>query len=246
LAVGVTEGTTQGMARLQTMPPIILPTDRMAEIASHWDSLNLALPKAQGELLGYLCDEIVGESLAQMLGGIPVCKPTKATALLPPKPDCVEVGPARVIGGIRPQNFDVAYRPDGVRFAYDSKTLNTRQSLSKNYQNMINDLATEAATVHTRFPSAIVAFIVAAPEPCLAAHRQNLTSTLIRLSGRHITSGDVHKAEVIALLVWDPATGAIDPNWPSAGSRLRIDKFSEQVEASYSDRFAGLPPHNVE
>lgn len=66
----------------------------------------------------------------------------------------MEVGPTRVIGGIRPQNFDVAYRPDGVRFAYDSKTLNSRNSLGKNYQNMLNDLGTEAATVHIRFPSA--------------------------------------------------------------------------------------------
>ena len=52
----------------------------------------------------------------------------------------VEVGPVRVIGGVRPQNFDVGYRPDAIRFAFDSKSLNDRESIGKNWQNMINDL----------------------------------------------------------------------------------------------------------
>jgi hypothetical protein len=234
------------MANLQPMPVIKLPVAELRTIGELWDAKDFTLPKAQGERVGALCDRTVGQALATMLGGIPVRDPLKSTALLPPEPDCVEVGPTRVIGGIRPQNFDVAYRPDGVRFAYDSKTLNTRASLSKNYQNMINDLGTEAATVHTRFPSAIVGFIVAVPEPCLGTHRRNLTSALTRLCGRRITSGDVHKAEVISLVVWDPLTGDIDQDWPVAGWLLRIDRFSEQVEACYADRFAGLPPHNVD
>ena len=47
---------------------------------------------------------------------------SKEDVLLPTKSNCVEVGPTRVIGGIRPQNYDVAYRPDGPRFVFDSKT----------------------------------------------------------------------------------------------------------------------------
>lgn len=70
-----------------------------------------------------MCDRAVGRALAAMLG-VKVEKPLNNLALLTPKPNCVEVGPTRVIGGIRPQNFDVAYRPDGVRFAHDSKTPN--------------------------------------------------------------------------------------------------------------------------
>ena len=232
------------MADLQPMPPIVLPANELLAIGRDWNGATFILPKASGEQLGRLCDRAVGHALAQMLGGIPEAAPARSTSLLPPQPDCVEIGPARVIGGIRPQNFDVAYRPDGVRFAYDSKTLNTRTSLSKNYQNMINDLGTEAATVHTRFPSAIVAFIVAVPEPCLAGHRRNLTSALTRLCGRRATGGDVHKAEAIALVVWNPADGTIDATWPQIGSLLRIESFSTQVEQCYTDRFAGLPPHN--
>ncbi|MBI2924736.1 MAG: hypothetical protein HYY24_03420 [Verrucomicrobia bacterium] len=227
------------------MPPIVLPAARLVALGKHWNAADAELPKTHGELVGKLCDETVGSALAQMLGGIPIKKP-KMNSLLPPEPDCVEVGPTRVIGGIRPQNFDVAYRPDGIRFAYDSKTLNGRESVGKNYQNMVNDLGAEATTVHARFASAIVAFIIAVPEPCLGSHGRNLIAALTRLCGRNTTSGDLYKAEAIGLVVWHPDTGGIDAKWPPADSLLRIEKFSQQVESCYSYRFAGQPPHNTD
>jgi hypothetical protein len=231
------------MAKLHTMPPIVLPPAQLTAIGRHWNAAGFELPKNHGEAVGKLCDQTVGAALARLLGGIQVKTP-KRDSLLPVDADCVEVGPTRVIGGIRPQNFDVAYRPDGVRFAYDSKTLNGRESLSKNYQNMINDLGAEATTVHARFASALVAFIIAVPEPCLGSQGQNLIAALTRLCGRTTTSGDLFKAEAIGLVVWHPNTGAIDPNWPPPASPLRIESFSAHVEESYKYRFAGQPPHN--
>jgi len=215
------------------------------EVGRHWNVTECELPKTHGEVVGKLCDETVGNALAQMLGGIPIKQP-KRNSLLPTDPDCVEVGPARVIGGIRPQNFDVAYRPDGIRFAYDSKTLNGRESVGKNYQNMVNDLGAEATTVHSRFASAIVAFIIAVPEPCLGNHGRNLIAALTRLCGRNTISGDLYKAEAIGLVVWHPDTGGMDANWPPVESPLRIENFSKQIEACYSYRFAGQPPHNAD
>ena len=102
-----------------------------------------------------------------------------ATSLTPSQPDCVEVSPVRIVGGVRPQNFYVGYRPDGVRFAFDSKTLNDSKSVGKNWQNMIHDLSTEAVTAHSRFPHAGVAFIVIVPEPCLGEpQRSAMVETL--------------------------------------------------------------------
>lgn len=227
------------------MPTVVLPAARLVEIGMHWKPEDVELPKTQGEQVGKLCDETVGNALATMLGGISVKKP-KMNSLLPAGPDCVEIGPTRVIGGIRPQNFDVAYRPDGIRFAYDSKTLNGQESLAKNYQNMINDLGAEATTVHARFASAIVAFIVAVPAPCLGNHGRNLIAALTRLCGRETTSGDLYKAEAIGLVVWHPQDGSIDANWPPSESLLRIERFSQQIEACYTYRFAGQPPHNAD
>src|SRR5205823_6261088 len=133
-------------------------------------------------------------------GRIKILPPKNMYALLPPDADVVEVGPVRIVGGIRPQNFDVGYRPDGVRFAFDSKTLNKLKSVGQNYQNMINDLGTEATTVHTRFPYAVVAFLVAVPAPCLAdRQRAALIGMLERLTGRIGPIDSPHRAEVIAL-----------------------------------------------
>ena len=156
----------------------------------------------------------------------------------------MEVGPVRVIGGVRPQNFDVGYRPDGVRFAFDSKTLNDRESIGKNWQNMINDLATEATTVHSRFPHAVVAFMVIYPAPCVSfAHQKATVETLERLARRNTVDGPFYMAEAISLVLWHPSSGTIDTDIPASSSPLRIEKFSEQVEAAYVSRYKGLPPH---
>jgi hypothetical protein len=162
----------------------------------------------------------------------------------PTEPNCVETGEVFVIGGVRPQHFDVCYRPDGVRIAYDSKTLNDTKSVAKNYQNMVNDLATEATNVHTRFPLGVVGFIVAVPTPCLVQpQRSAMIGTLERISGRALVDMPNHIAEAVALVVWDPATGGVDPEVPSPDSPLRVEKFANTIESAYVARYKGLPPH---
>lgn len=47
-------------------------------------------------------DPIVGDAIAQMLGGITVKAPLSQNTLLPPVADCVEIGDARIIGRVRP------------------------------------------------------------------------------------------------------------------------------------------------
>src|SRR5207249_7512073 len=95
--------------------------------STNGQKLSRTPPWSSGEL-GRLFDTAVGNALAIMLGGVPVVAPN-AYALTPQMPDCVEVGPVRIIGGVRPQNFDVGYRPDGARFIFDGKTLNDRKSV---------------------------------------------------------------------------------------------------------------------
>lgn len=191
-------------------------------------------------------DEVVAKALATMLGGITVEIPNHGS-LLPPKPDCVELGPTRVVGGIRPQNFDAAYRPDGPRIVFDSKTLNDLKSVGKNWQNMVNDLATESSTVHTRFPYAIVAFMVIIPFPALGKKQAiDITRTLERLGSRQEVLDQTHLAEAIALVVWDPNTGKVDETIPDSSSILRLEKFSDILYPLYRNRYKGLPPHDEE
>jgi len=180
------------MASLVSMPPIAIDQADLARFGNTWISnggnLSRTPPQSSGEL-GKLFDSAVGKALSTMLGGIQVILPN-SSALTPPLPDCVEVGPVRIIGGVRPQNFDVGYRPDGVRFVFDSKTLNDAKSMGKNWQNMVNDLATEATTVHSRFPHTVVAFMVICPAPCVSnSQRKAITETLERLARRATVDG---------------------------------------------------------
>ena len=191
---------------------------------------------------GHVFDEAFAEALAQMLGGIPVVKP-KANSLTPQLPDCVEVGTTRVIGGIRPQNYDAAYRPDGPRVVFDSKTLNDESSIRKNWQNMINDLASEAATVHTRFPFCVVAFVVVLPAPVVHDRQlRAIASTLERLGSRKDELDQHHLAEAIALVLWDPRNGKTATP-PAADSPIHISNLHRRVQAAYVDRYQHLPPH---
>lgn len=234
---------------LAPMPAITLSSTLLQPFGLQWATNGGCLsrmPPNSSMQLGVALNRCVAQPLSVMLGGIPVVSPANANSLLPPQPDCVEVGDIRIIGGIRPQNFDVGYRPDGVRFAFDSKTLNDRKSVGKNYQNMINDLATEAATVHTRFPYAIVAFMVVVPAPCLLEpQRSALTRSLEVLSRRMNVGDEAHLAESIALIVWDPETGAVDENVPDRNSSVSPRVFSDRIQTAYFLRYQGLPPHVV-
>jgi len=234
------------MAKLSSMPSIVINQELLAPFGAEWKqrggSIGRTPPYSSGAL-GKIFDSAVGEALSTMLGSIPIVVPSP-NALTATQADCVEVGPVRIIGGVRPQNFDVGYRPDGVRFAFDSKTLNDASSIRKNWQNMVNDLATEATTVHSRFPHAVVAFMVICPEPAIGEpQRSALIETLERLARRVSVEDPVYMAEVISLVLWNPEDGSLVSNSPHPNSPLRLEKFSTQVETAYVNRYKGLPPH---
>lgn len=192
---------------------------------------------------GRIFDEAFGQALATMLGGIPVVAPSP-TSLNPAQADCVEVGTTRVIGGIRPQNYDVAYRPDGPRVVFDSKTLNDEGSIRKNRQNMIDDLASEAAAVHTRFPYRVAAFIVVLPAPALRdAQLRAISSTLERLGSRKDELDQHHLAEAIAMVIWNPETGEIDSSM--LDTEIRLDTMHDRIHDCYVGRYRHLPPHTT-
>lgn len=248
------------MATLTSMPQVVIDPAKLLSWGGTWlgtvgsnDAVgNPTVKKAdcfdkkQGMDFGKaVIDPPFADALAVMLGGIPVKVPTSDKALLPPLDDCVEIGNTRIIGGVRPQNFDAAYRPDGVRIAYDSKTLNDKKSVKKNWQNMINDLATEATTVHTRYPYSIVSFVVVIPRPALMpAQEFDIIRTLERLGSRKNVLDQVHLAEAISFVIWDPVTGTVDNAVPGPLSNLRIDKLSSTISPLYMERYKGLPPHD--
>lgn len=243
------------MAELQKMPAVKVPVAELKVWGQRWLSdkndatdkakKKRAFDKQQSVNFASFIDLAFANSIAAMLGDIKVVAP-KGDSLLPPHFDCVEIGHARIIGGIRPQNYDVAYRPDGPRIVFDSKTLNDTKSVGKNWQNMVNDLATEATTVHTRFPYAIVAFMVVVPAPALQKKQErDLIRTLERMATRRSVIDLPHLAEAISLIVWDPEKGEL-VEIPDKKNPLHVSHIHEQIEPIYYDRYKGLPPHGGE
>jgi len=109
---------------------------------------------------------------------------------------------------------------------------------------MINDLATEATTVHSRFPYAVVGFLVIYPRPAVTDAQLTATiGTLERLGGRELVDEPEHRAEAISLVIWNPVSGEIDAEVPDPSSPLRMERFSEDVQRNYVARYKGLPPH---
>jgi hypothetical protein len=228
------------MAQLTTMPPLNFDESELAAFGQTWIANGQRLsrtPPHSSIQLGTVFGAAVSRALATFLGGIPIVSLTTASST-PVRPNCVEVGLVRVEGGVRTQTFDVGYRPNGVRFVFDCKTLNDQGSVAKNWQNMVNDLAAEATTVHSRYPNAVVSFIVVLPAPAVnAAQREAIAHTLERISQRTRVEGAEHMAEATALVVWNPADGTIDQTFPAPSSPLRIERFSAQVEAAYISRY---------
>ena len=136
---------------------------------------------------------------------------------------------------------------------FDSKTLNDESSIRKNWQNMINDLASEAATVHTRFPFCLVVFVVVLPNTAVHGRQlRAIASTLERLGSRRDELDQHHLAEAIALVLWNPCDGTLA--WPTlprlplsirppADSAIHISNLHRRVQAAYVDRYQHLPPH---
>ena len=242
------------MAELKKMPQIQVDTIKLRRWCARWlsgkndengqEKPENCFDRQQSVNFASFIDLAFGEAISKMLGNIDIVVPV-GNSLLPSRSDIVEVGPVRIVGGVRPQNFDAAYRPDGPRIVFDSKTLNEEKSIGKNWQNMINDLGTEATTVHTRFPYSLVVFFVVLPKPALNSKQEkDLIRTLERLGTRKSVLDQPHLAEAISMVVWDPQTGAIDENIPNRTSHLRLESINTTIEAIYYDRYKGLPPHD--
>ena len=231
------------MAEIQPMPQIEIDREVLIGWGRTWLSGEFGFERKESMDFGVVWDDAFGKALAEMLG-VQVVTPS-SSSLTPAKADCVEVGTARVIGGIRPQNYDVAYRPDGPRIVFDSKTLNRADSIKKNWQNMINDLASEAATVHTRFPYCVVAFLVVLPQPAVQeVQRRAISTTLNRLGSRKDELDQPHLAEAISLVIWNPETGEIEPAHPDSPD-IHLSTMHTRLQRHYKDRYEHLPPHTT-
>ena len=92
---------------------------------------------------------------------------------------------------------------------------------------------------------ALALFLVVIPEQALNdSQAEGIIHTLERMNERFGVDEENHKAESIALVVWDAVTGRISNTIPDINSSLRIEKYAQRIEEVYTSRYKGLPPHN--
>jgi hypothetical protein len=64
-----------------------------------------------------------------------------------------------------------------------------------------------------------------------------LANRLARTRARLTEVDPPHLLEAVALILYDPDTGAIDPDLPAAGQDLRWEEFLNRVAETYRLRF---------
>lgn len=62
---------------------------------------------------------------------------------------------------------------------------------------------------------------------------------LIRAGGRKTEAEAAHLLEGIAVIAYDPSTGASEPDLPAPGSGLRWEEFIDAMAKAYEARFEG-------
>ena len=159
--------------------------------------------------------------------------------------DRVVVGERDVSGALRIAKADLSeiHPLDGLRLAVEIKPINL--AVGRAIWNRFGDIRTFAVNIHLKFPFAVVGGVLAVPtweekDRYRKSTRhliQRAVKRLVRAGGRR-TEGDApHLLEAIAVVVYDPDTGSLDPELPPKGSGLRWEEFISTLATTYDARF---------
>ncbi len=154
-------------------------------------------------------------------------------------------GEQMVSGALRTAKADVSemHSLDGLRLAVELKPVNL--AVGRAIWNRFGDIRTFAVNLHLKFPFAVVGGVLVVPTSEEASTGQKSTrhlivravNRLVRAGGRR-TEGDApHLLEGIAVVVYDPQTGQLDPELPSIGTGLRWPEFVDALANAYNTRF---------
>jgi hypothetical protein len=158
-------------------------------------------------------------------------------------------GERDVGGGLRTAKADVSHltETDGLRLAVEIKPVHL--AVGRAIWNRFGDIRAFAVNIHLKFPFAVVGGVMTVPtkerEESGRDHRWRPTTDLIaraverfiRAGGRKTEGDPAHLLEGIAVVVFDPDTGRVDPGLPPVNSGLRWEEFIDQVAKTYAARF---------
>jgi hypothetical protein len=154
-------------------------------------------------------------------------------------------GERNVSGALRVVRADVSefHQLDGLRLAIEIKPVNL--AVGRAIWNRFGDIRTFAVNLHLKFPFAVVGGLLVFPtfetvkgKPKDTTHLINRAVDRLSRAGGRKTEGDApHLLEGVGVVVYDPASGQLDPATPPSGSGLRWDEFIEDLATAYNARF---------
>ncbi|MBI3747442.1 MAG: hypothetical protein HY262_01130 [Chloroflexi bacterium] len=153
-----------------------------------------------------------------------------------------------VAGALRVVKADVSefHKLDGLRLAIEVKPINL--AVGRAIWNRFGDIRTFAVNLHIKFPFAVVGGILAIPTFEWKEGRELTTDHLIRRAterlarsaGRRNEGDPPHLLEGVAVVAYDPHSGAISDELPAQGTGLRWEEFIDAMVAAYVARFEGV------
>lgn len=167
-----------------------------------------------------------------------------------------QVGERRVAGALQGVQVDASqyHELDGLRLAVEIKP--TYLAVGRAIWNRCRDIRAFAINIHLKFPLAVLGGVLVIPSYDLddqggRAPTAQLTTRVVRRleqTGRRRNEADApHLLEAIAVIHFDPESGAVDPNIPSERSGLRWEGFIRDLAAAYDGRFGeGTSTDSVE
>jgi hypothetical protein len=161
-------------------------------------------------------------------------------------------GEREVGGGLRSVKADLSEMTatDGLTLAVEIKPVHL--AIGRAIWNRFGDIRTFAVNIHLKFPFAVVGGIMTIPtsERLRSGADADWKSTVhlveravgrfVRAGGRKSEGDAAHLLEAIAVVVFDPTTGVIDPAVPPVGVGLRWQEFVDQMVAGYQARFGDI------
>lgn len=154
-------------------------------------------------------------------------------------------GERMVSGALRAAKADVSemHALDGLRLAVELKPVNL--AVGRAIWNRFGDIRTFAVNLHLKFPFAVVGGVLVIPTSEETASGRKSTrhlilravNRLVRAGGRRTEGDATHLLEGIAVVVYDPQSGRLDPALPSQNTGLRWTEFVETLANAYNTRF---------
>ena len=149
----------------------------------------------------------------------------------------------RYRGGWRSVKVDVhiGTRELGLILAVDPKHLRSRQSIRKNWKNMLNDLVAFSANFHSRFPMCVVGGVLGFEKSQATQEMLDVIYSIFNHVAIRKQASDQHDLlEAFGLAIYECNPPRLSPNTPPPRHPLRCEQAFDRIVELLIQRYVRL------